>query len=204
MKPLNKKERNKAFFRVIVFFSLAFVIAILLAFTTMSASQLSNAKSHRELEKIRTSLEFQRVVLTPAVKEVNTMLAEIPEYEKQNENIDVLNSDIGNLLSDTKDKIQDVDSQDTVLYKEIITSLSDLQIAYNKQLDLGESASGLSELRSELQMCRAEYEQLKKESRNSTDCSGYIQQVKQAEKKLEELNLENRALQSEIERLRNQ
>jgi hypothetical protein len=204
MKPLNKKERNKAFFRVIVFFSLAFVIAILLAFTTMSASQLSNAKSHRELEKIRASLDFQRVVFTPAVKEVNTMLAEIPEYEKQNENIDVLNSDIGNLLSNTKDKIQDVDSQDTVLYKEIIKSLSDLQIAYNKQLDLGESASGLIELRSELQMCRAEYEQLKKESRNSTDCSGYIQQVKQGIQKLAELDLENRALQSEIERLRNQ
>ena len=51
MKPLNKKERNKAFFKVTGLFLIAFVIALLLGFTTMNMGNVSEKSSRIEDRK---------------------------------------------------------------------------------------------------------------------------------------------------------
>ena len=102
MKALNKKERNKAFFKVTGLFLTCFVIAVLLGFSTMNVGKLSEQKSNTELDRIKNHLQFQEKVFAPNVGETAVMLAKVPTARETGENLEVLNQDIAALLSNTK------------------------------------------------------------------------------------------------------
>ncbi|MGQ1786405.1 MULTISPECIES: type VI secretion system TssO [unclassified Saccharicrinis] len=209
MKPLNVKERTKAIYKVVGLFAVSLIIAVLLAFTTMKSPQVSNSMSTRKLQKLEKSLQFQREVFTPDVAQASNKLAKIPTHKQDDENIEVLNSDIGAILSNSKSQIREIESPDTILYKNIIQSLSDLQIAYNKQVELSEGTSDNEEMEVELRQLEQENRALKNEVRalggaSGKDCEKYKKLVKKAEERLAISDMENRALKKEIERLRNQ
>ena len=129
MKPLNKKERNKAFFKVVGLFLISFVIAVFLAFTTMQTPRLSENKSRREAEKLRKNLKFQEDVFAPNVAKASGLLPKIPTSGEQGENIEVLNQDIGSLLSNTKNQVVEDETWESKMYNNVIKAFSDLQLA---------------------------------------------------------------------------
>lgn len=211
MKPLNARKRNRALLKVVGFFLVAFIVALLLSFMTMKTPQLSDKRCQKELLEVRENLKFQRDVITPNVNVTRGLLNKIPNHSQLGENLEVLNSDIAMIISDLNSEIQKLHTPDTVLYKDVIQVLSNLQIAYNRQLDLGETASDAIELTTELQLCKAENKQLEDQVRSlqanaskGTDCSQYIEQLTKSDKRVSQLELENQVLKKEIDKLRNQ
>src|SRR5690554_2849263 len=105
MKPLNKKERNKAILKVTGLFLITFIIAILVGFTTMNTATLSDKKSNTELKKLKDNLKFQEEIFGPNVNQATGLLTKLPKYKEEGENKEVLNQDIAALLSKTKNEI---------------------------------------------------------------------------------------------------
>lgn len=214
MKPLNNKERNKAFFQVTGLFLIAFVIALVLGFTTMNMGSVSEKSSRIELERLKKHLQFQEEVFAPNVEEATQMISKIPNYKEEGENIQVLNQDIGAVLSQTKNQVVEDDSWETKMYQDVIKALSDLQLAYNEQLDLKEEMGDSDETSQKLQECIAERNRLQTQV-NMLQSSGggggggggneeqLQKDLKDAQQKLRQCNLENRALKQEIEKIRN-
>jgi len=216
MKPLNKKERNKAFLKVVGLFLISFIIAIVLGFTTMNTGKLSDKKSNAELKKLKDHLKFQEEVFAPNVGKSTELLAKLPVYKEEGENKEVLNQDIAALLSKTKNQIvedeeeNEEESWETKMYKNVIQVLSDLQLAYNEQIDLREEIGDSDETARKLQNCIAERNQLQNQVNSlqaggggGADCGQIEKDLKDAQHKLRQCNLENRALKQEIEKIRN-
>ena len=212
MKALNNKERNKAFYKVVGFFLVSFIIAMFLGFTTMNMGKLSDKKAKSDLEAIKAQLKFQEEVFAPNVGQTSEMLGKLPTAEQAGENIEVLNQDIGALLSQTKNKITDNESWESIMYQNIIQALSDLQLAYNEQLNLKGQLGDSGDASQKLQQCINEKNQLQSQlsilqasgggggGGSDAECQ---KELKDAQKKLRQCNLENRALQKEIEKFRN-
>ncbi len=213
MKPLNKRERNKAFFKVVGLFLISFVIAIFLGFTTMNIPKLSDSNTKGELEKIKQHLKFQEEVFAPNVGEVKVMLSRIPNYKEEGQNIEVLNQDIGSLLSQTKNQVTDDETWETQMYNNVVEVLSELQIAYNEKIKMMDELGDSDEISKELQDCINERNRLQSQvnllqsrgGENSSDSNSQELQenLNDLQQKLNQCNLENRALKQEIEKIRN-
>ncbi|HDR50719.1 MAG TPA: hypothetical protein ENN90_03735, partial [Mariniphaga anaerophila] len=160
MKPLNKKERSKAFIKVVGLFLLSFVIAILLGFSTMNMGKLSEQKSNAELERLKNNLKFQEEVFAPNVEETSGMLSKIPTANETGENLEVLNQDIAALLSRTKNQVKEDETWESKMYKDVIQALSDLQLAYNNQVKLKAQMGDSDDLGQKLQACITERDRL--------------------------------------------
>lgn len=212
MKPLNKKERSKAFLKVIGLFVLSFAIALILGFSTMNVSKISEHNTKSELEELKNNLKFQREVFAPNVGESAELLSKVPTYEQQGENLEVLNQDIGALISATKNKIVEDESWESKMYKDVMKTLSDLQLAYNQQFELKEQLDDTGDADEKLEKCKNENQQLQNQInvlRASAGSSGggnnaqLEKDLKDAQKKLRECVLENRALKKEIQKFDN-
>ncbi|NLB25227.1 MAG: hypothetical protein GX820_00890 [Bacteroidales bacterium] len=217
MKPLNKKERNKAILKVTGLFLITFIIAILVGFTTMNTATLSDKKSNTELKKLKDNLKFQEEIFGPNVNQATGLLTKLPKYKEEGENKEVLNQDIAALLSKTKNEIAPEETWETTMYKDVIQSLSNLQLAYNDQISLLEDLGQSGEVSKKLQECMAEKNQLQNQL-NMIQASGgggggggggsnaavaqLEKDLKDTQQKLRQCNLENRALKQEVEKMR--
>jgi len=105
-------------------------------------------------------MKFQEEIFAPNVGETTNLLSKIPTYREDGENIEVLNQDIGALLSQTKNQVVEDESWKTIMYKDIINALSDLQLAYNEQIKLREQMGDSDEMGQKLQECITEKNQL--------------------------------------------
>lgn len=223
MKPLNKKERNKAFFKVTGLFLISFVIAVLLGFTTMNVGKLSEIQSESELRKIKNNLKFQEEVFAPNVGEATSMLSKIPTAGDTGENLEVLNQDIAAILSNTKNKVEEDETWESKMYKDVIQALSNLQLAYNNQVRLRERLGSSDEVEQKLQATITERDRLQTQlsmlqasagggggggaggggAGESAKLAKLEKDLKDTQKQLNSCNLENKALLQEIERIRN-
>jgi len=212
MKPLNKKERNKAFYKVVGLFLISFIIAMLLGFSTMNIGKLSEQRSNSELERLKRHLKFQEEIFAPNVSEATEMLSVIPKHKEVGENIEVLNQDIGAILSQTKNQVIEDESWETIMYKDVIQTLSNLQLAYNEQLRLREQMGNSDEMGEKLQECITEKNQMQNQLNllraaggggGDSNCEQCQKDLQEAQQKLRQVNLENRALKQEIEKIRN-
>jgi hypothetical protein len=212
MKALNIKERNKAFIKVVGLFIISFVIAILVGFTTMNTGRLADKQSSSELQKLKDHLKFQEEIFAPNVNEASGLLTKLPKYKEEGENKEVLNQDIAALLSKTKNEISPEESWETVMYKDVIQALSNLQLAYNDKLSLIEDLGESDEMSQKLQECINERNQLQNQL-NMLQAGGggggggaataqLEKDLKDAQQKLRQCSLENRALKQEIEKIR--
>jgi len=213
MKPLNKKERSKAFIKVVGLFLLSFVIAILLGFSTMNMGKLSEQKSNAELERLKNNLKFQEEVFAPNVEETSGMLSKIPTANETGENLEVLNQDIAALLSRTKNQVKEDEPWESKMYKDVIQALSDLQLAYNNQVKLKAQMGDSDDLGQKLQACITERDRLQTQlsmlqaggggGGGGADVAKLEKDLKDTRAQLDRCNLENRALKQEIEKVRN-
>ena len=208
MKPLNKKERSRAFLKVIGLFLISFVIAIIVGFSTMNVSKLSDHNTTVELKELKKNLKFQEEVFAPNVSKTTELLSKVPTYKKNGENIQVLNQDIGALLSTTKNQIVEDESWKSEMYKNIIGALSALQQAYNKQIELHKDLVGLNNAGNNLQKYKAENIRLQNQIdrlkvAGGLDKTKIMNELKDTQNKLKQCNLENDALRREIEKYRN-
>ena len=214
MKPLNNKERNKAFFKVVGLFLISFIIAILLGFTTMNVGKLSEKSSKNELVKLKNQLKFQEETFAPNVGEATTMISKIPNFKEAGENIEVLNQDIGAILSQTKNQIAQDESWEAKMYQDVIKALSDLQLAYNEQLNLMDEIGDTDESTRKLNECINERNRLQNQINILQSTAGgggggnsnneeLQKELNESQQKLRQCNLENRALKQEIEKIRN-
>lgn len=210
MKPLNKKERSKAFFKVVGLFLLSFVIAILLGFSTMNVGKLAEQKTNSELERLKSNLKFQEEVFAPHVGETTEMLSKITTANETGENLEVLNQDIAALLSRTKNQVEEDETWESKMYKDVIQALSDLQLAYNNQVKLREQMGDSDDLGQKLQACITERDRLQTQlsmlqagGGGGADVAKLEKDLKDTRAQLDRCNLENRALKQEIERVRN-
>jgi uncharacterized membrane-anchored protein YhcB (DUF1043 family) len=210
MKPLNKKERSKAFIKVVGLFLLSFVIAILLGFSTMNVGKLAEQKTSSELERLKNNLKFQEEVFAPHVGETTEMLSKITTANETGENLEVLNQDIAALLSRTKNQVEEDETWESKMYKDVIQALSDLQLAYNNQVKLREQMGDSDDLGQKLQACITERDRLQTQlsmlqagGGGGADVAKLEKDLKDTRTQLDRCNLENRALKQEIERVRN-
>jgi len=211
MKALNSKERNKAFIKVVGLFIISFIIAILVGFTTMNTGRLADKQSGSELQKLKDHLKFQEEIFAPNVNEASGLLTKLPKYKEEGENKEVLNQDIAALLSKTKNGIAPEETWETVMYKDVIQALSNLQLAYNDKLNLIEDLGESDEMSQKLQECMNERNQLQNQL-NMLQAGGgggggaataqLEKDLKDAQQKLRQCSLENRALKQEIEKIR--
>ena len=211
MKPLNRKERNKALLKVTGLFLLTFIIAIIVGFTTMNTGKLSDKKSNTELKKLKNNLKFQEEIFAPNVNQASGLLTKLPKYKEEGENKEVLNQDIAALLSKTKNEIAGEETWETTMYKDVIQALSNLQLAYNDKLNLMEDLGESDEVSKKLQECINEKTQLQNQL-NMLQAGGggggggataqLEKDLKDAMQKLRQCNLENRALKQEIDKIR--
>ncbi len=215
MRPLNSKERNKAFLKVVGLFLISFIIAILVGFTTMNTGRLSDQQSTSELQKLKDHLKFQEEVFAPNVNQATGLLTKLPKYKEEGENKEVLNQDIAALLSKTKNEIAPEETWETIMYKDVIQALSNLQLAYNDKLNLLEDLGESDEMSQKLQECINERTQLQNQLNMLQAAGGgggggggaataqLEKELKDTQQKLRQCNLENRALKQEIEKIRN-
>lgn len=211
MKSLNRRKRNMAFLKVVGFFLVAFIIALLLSFMTIKSPQLSDKRCQENLLELQESLEFQREIIRPNVSKTKGLIQQIPDHNIQGDNLEVLNSDIGSIISNLNREIQNLQTPDTTFYKDVILLMSKLQMAYNRQLDLGETASDVNEISMQLQLCKTENKQLEDQvsslqanAPKATDCSKYTKQIRELQDQLGSKDAVITALQREIAKLRNQ
>lgn len=214
MKPLNNKERNKAFLKVTGLFLTSFIIAIILGFTTLNTGKLSEQQSKSELDKLKSDLKFQKEVFAPNVDETTTLLSKVPKAKETGENLEVLNQDIAALLSRTKNQVKDEETWETGMYKNVIQVLSDLQLAYNDHLKLSEQLGDASSAGQKLQEITLDRDRLMAQL-NMLQAGGgggggggggdaqMEKKLKDLQQQLNRCNLENRALKQEIDKFRN-
>ena len=219
MKPLNKKARTKAFWQVTILFLVSFAIAMILGFTTMNIPKLTDTKSNKDLEGLQGHLKFQEEVFAPTMDEVTILLDKVPTAKEQGENTDVLNSDIASKLSTTKNQVVEDESWESKLYLNVIKIYSDLQVAYKEQIRLsGEldicknSSEGVDE---QVQRLNQEKTNLQNEINalkaggggggggGDADATKELEkQLGDLQQKLRECNTENKALLSQIQKLK--
>ncbi len=210
MKPLNNRERNKAFYKVVGFFLLSFILAIFLGFTTMNVGKLSEKRSNAELQRLKSQLKFQEEVFAPNVEETSDMISKIPSVNETGENLEVLNQDIGALLSNTKNQVEDDDSWETEMYKDVILALSNLQLSYNNQIKLMDQMGSSNELNQRLQTTIAERDRLENQVKmlqasggggggsGEADCADCLKELKKAKEDLIFANKTIASMESEL------
>ncbi len=219
MKPINKKERSKAFYQVVGLFLISFAIAMILGFTTMNIPKLSDSKSNKDLEGLQDQLKFQEEVFAPTMDEVTILMAKVPVYKEQGENIDVLHSDIASKLSSTKNQVAEDESWESKLYLNVIKTYSDLQMSYKEQLSLKRqlddcqnntegSDDKVQRLLTEKTNLQNELNLLKAAGSggggggSDKAIADLEKKLKETEQKLKDCNTETKALLSQIDKLK--
>jgi len=214
MKPLNKKERSKAFYKVVGLFLVSFAIAMILGFTTMNIPRLTDTKSSKDLENLKSQLEFQENVFAPSIDEVTGLLGQVPEYYNGAGNIDVLNADIAAKLSETKNQVVEDETWESKFYLNVIQTFSEYQVALKDNAGIKEelddcqnrsSGAGdqVSRLVEENKMLKSELDQLKEGgSGSSRQIEDLQKRLKETQQELSDCQTETKALLSQIEKLK--
>jgi hypothetical protein len=216
MKPLNQKERTKAYQKVVGLFVLCFALAMVLGFTTMNVNKLTDTKTKTDLQRLQSQLKFQQEVFAPNVEDAGKNLAKVPAYRELGENVEVLNSNIASILSQTINQVPNEDSWESNMYKNILKIYSDLQLSYKDQLRMKDELDILKNSTQgsdkELQRCLEEKRNLQNEinllklAGGGGGGGGNTAQLEKdlvkAKKDLEDCNRINNALRSEIDKLR--
>jgi Type VI secretion system, TssO len=221
MKPINKKERTKAFNKVIGLFVLCFALAVLVGFTTMNVNRLSDSKSVNELAKLKTSLKFEEETFAPNIDQATKIIVKIPKAKESAENPDLLNAQVADLMSATKSKVTPDESWQSLMYQNIINIYSDLQLAYKDkakmQERLDDCANNTTGSDKELQRCLNEKRDIQNEltmlklAGSSGGGGGGGGNTAELEKNLKtcndqvrQLRLENKSLLTELKKLKTQ
>lgn len=159
MKPLNSKERSRAYLKVTGWFILCFALAILLGFSTMNTGKVSDYACRKKLQDIQSSLRFQEAVFRPGIQEATMKLQDFANYREKK----LVPGDIATSIEACLGKIKaewtvDENDQQYLMYKNIVDIYFALESAYlnsiknEEQLHAKELAGQLSAGEMQLQL----------------------------------------------------
>jgi hypothetical protein len=139
MKPLNRKERSKAYLKVTGWFTLCFVLAILLGFSTMNVNKVTDYTCRKQLEELKSNLRFQETVFCPGIQEATLRLQDFSDYKEKK----LVPGDIATSIEATLGKIKaewtvDEKDQQYLMYKNIIDVYFKLESQYLNSLKMEE------------------------------------------------------------------
>jgi hypothetical protein len=139
MEPKNKQERKKLTLRFLVFFIVAILIAIVPIYLTLQILRQENKIIVKELQLLQDKIDFQKDFAV----QIDSVYHMFEGYYSQSDDIDKLNADIGNLLSDMQNSIPADTSWQSWMNNTII----------NTYLSLKKSHTSYTELQQELAEC---------------------------------------------------
>jgi hypothetical protein len=139
MKPLNSKERARAFYKVIGWFAFCFALAVLLGYCTMNVNNYTDYESRKQLESLKNDLIFLEKVFQPNIEDATKKLADLPKYKEKNLIPDDIATSINVSLENIK-KEWKVDEKDPlyVMYKNIVDVYFALKSTYVNKFKLEE------------------------------------------------------------------
>ncbi len=218
MKAVNNKERAKAYNKVIGLFLLSLALALLVGFSTMNSDAIANRKSAADLAKKEAEEKYERDILAPRLLDASATLDKIPTADENKENLDELNQKVGKLLVEAKDNLVKDESWKSGMHQNILKVYSDLHVAYKQQIELtkqlADCQNNTQGSNVDLQRALTENKELKQELNllrltggGGTSGGGSTaqleKQLNQANEDLRKCRLQNRSLETEINKLKN-
>jgi hypothetical protein len=139
MKPLNSKERTRAFYKVISMFIFCFSIAMILGFSTMSVNKMTDYTTRKQLEALKNDLIFQEKVFQPNIDDATKKLTDLSNYKEKTLDLNATKSDIETSLKKIMSAWKvDEESGQYLMYKNIVEIYFALESAYDKKYKLEE------------------------------------------------------------------
>jgi len=208
MKPVNIKERSKAFYKVTGLFVICLLLASLLGFVTMREKNVGDYTARKQLESLRSNLMFQENVFRPNIESATKKLQELPDYKEKNLAFDDLTTSVNVSLENIK-KEWKVDENDPqyVMYKNIVDIYFALKSTYINKFKLEENLEAKEkDVRSgsgDLQRVAAKKEELEQENKDlKTDYENLTTSFSSLQSQTENLQNQNVKLQSRLSKCR--
>lgn len=159
MKPLNKKERTN----FILKFSASFVVGILIIlvpfYFLLRLPEYENVIMTKEYKDMQSQMRYQKEHFAVQVDSARHIT---DKYDLPNQDIDKLNADLGNLLSEMENPFITDTSWTGIMYKNIVKSFIDLKKAKNAVIKSEQ----------DLKDCKKDLEKAKEEADKSKDTMG--------------------------------
>ncbi len=159
MEPLNKKERRKFIFR----FSVAFIIGILIIlipfYFLVRMPSYENAIMAMDYKNIQKHVKYQKEVFAVQTEAARKLFE---KFDLPNQDIDKLNADLGELLSEMEKPYAGDTTWVARMYQNIVKSFTDLKKAKNDKI---KSEKDLIE-------CKQDLEKAKEEAKKDKDTMG--------------------------------
>ena len=157
MKPLNKKERAKAFYKVVGFFVVAFVIAVLLAAMTIKSPEYTESKSQGKLKQLQDQRAFLETDFAPGMQASDSLVGQM----QAGGDLTQLDTEISAILVQLKNAVPEAEAWEMGMYQDIIDMISELKQAVKTNKDFEEQlASSDSDIAQKLQQCEFKNSQL--------------------------------------------
>jgi hypothetical protein len=159
MDPLNKKERTKFILR----FSASFIIGILIImipfYFLIRLPASVNANMSEDYINIQKQFKYQKDFFAIQTESARKIFA---KYDVPNQDIDKLNADLGNLLSEMEKPFSNDTTWSGKMYQNIVKSFIDLKKAKN---DILKSDKDLKD-------CKGDLDKAKEDAKKNKDTMG--------------------------------
>ncbi len=159
MEPLNKKERTSFLLK----FSAAFIIGILIVlipfYFILSWPEIENDIMTKDFRNMQIQMKYQKDVFAV---QIDSVMMIVNKYDIANQDVDKLNADLGNLLSEMEKPFVNDTSWSGRMYKNIVKSFIDLKKAKNDKI----------KSENELKDCKQDLEKAKEAADKSKDTMG--------------------------------
>lgn len=210
MKPLNSKERSRAYLKVTGWFILCFVLASILGFSTMNVNKVSDYACRKQLEELKENLNFQETVFRPGIQEATLKLQDFANYKEKK----LVPGDIATSIEASLGKIKaewtvDEKDQQYQMYKNIVEIYFALESAYLTSLKMEErlqekEIAGQSNA-GELQLQLKKKEEIEKENLLlKSDKENLSSASEKLQGQNEKLQVQIKEMQSQIEKNQSQ
>jgi hypothetical protein len=138
MEPQNRKERRIVFQRFLALFIVGILLVTIPFYFTIRLPDRENKHTSAELQDLQEQVNFQRDYFAVRLDSVKQLL---DSYDSKNEDIDMLNADIGFILSEMEKSIAADSTWRYGMNENIIQSLLSIKKTKSSLLEIEEKLS---------------------------------------------------------------
>ncbi|MCK5279919.1 MAG: hypothetical protein KAK04_15295 [Cyclobacteriaceae bacterium] len=138
MEPQNKNKRRKVFLRFLALFIIGILLVTIPLYFTIRLPQQENKLTSEELHTLQEQVIFQRDYFAARMDSVKNLL---DSYDSKDVDIDMLNADIGFLLSEMEKSFAEDTSWRKYMYENIVQSYLGIKKTKNSLIDVNEELS---------------------------------------------------------------
>jgi chromosome segregation ATPase len=203
MKPINSKERYSAYYKVIGLFICCLALAILLGFSTMNVTKVTDYATRKQLEELQNSLTFQDKTFLPNIEDATKKLKDLPDYKTKALDLNATKGDIETSLKKIMGELKgDENDQKYAMYKNIVDIYFALESAYDSKFKLEEkleAKEGVVQIGDvDLQRAKNERDELDRKNKSMDEDNKTLTEANTS------LNNNIKNLQSQLFKLQNQ